>query len=188
MKVIDLHTNLEQLIAKACEDNRRAQEQLYAMFSPKMLSICRQYIKVTDRAEEVMLSGFFKAFKNLKQFTGAGSFEGWLRRIMTRECISFLRKEKKIYFEDEASIDATEQHANYLETSLDLDRIQQLIDGLPSGYRIVFVMYAIEGYKHAEIATHLKISESTSKTQLFKARKMLQKQLKTLNNTSYGTT
>ena len=187
MKVIDLHTNLEQLIKKATKDNRRAQEQLYVMFSPKMLSVCRQYVKVTDRAEEVMLTGFFKAFKNLEQFKATGSFEGWLRRIMTRECISFLRKENKIYFEDEASIDATENHASYIESSLDLDHIQRLIDALPDGYRIVFVMYAIEGYKHAEIAAQLKISESTSKTQLFKARKMLQQQLQSLNSTSYGT-
>ena len=152
-----------------------------------MLSVCRQFMKVTDSAEEVMLTGFYKAFKNLDQFKGTGSFEGWLRRIMSRECISYLRKEKKIYFEDESSIDATDQHAHYLETSLDLDHIQQLIDGLPDGYRIVFVMYAIEGYKHAEIAAHLNISESTSKSQLFKARKMLQQQLKTLICTSYGT-
>lgn len=187
MKVIDLHTNLEHLIAEACKDNRRAQEQLYVMFSPKMLSVCRQYIKVTDRAEEVMLTGFYKAFKNLKQFNATGSFEGWLRRIMSRECISFLRKEKKIYFEDESKIEATDQHAQYQETNLDLDHIQQLIDKLPDGYRLVFVMYAIEGYKHAEIATHLNISESTSKSQLFKARKMLQQQLKSLNSTNYGT-
>lgn len=187
MKVINLHTDLPRLIEKSKGQNRRAQEQLYRLFAPKMLGVCRQYIRTANQAEEVMLTGFFKAFKNLHQFKAEGSFEGWLRRIISRECISYLRSEKKMYFEQEAVIDYSEQHATYIDSPLDTDHIQQLIDGLPDGYKVVFILYAIEGYKHAEIAAQLGISESTSKTQLFKARKMLQKQLEQLNITSYGT-
>ncbi|MDC7998665.1 RNA polymerase sigma factor [Gilvibacter sediminis] len=187
MKVITLHKNLEQLLEKARTNNRKAQQQLYEMFAPKMLSVCRQYIKDISLAEEVMVGGFFKAFTALDSFKGSGSFEGWLRRIMVRESISWLRKERKLHFESEEAIDHTTQHAVYLDSPLEVEHLQLLIDELPEGYKMVFVMYAVEGYKHSEIAETLGISESTSKSQLFKARKLLQRQLNAQNKTSYGT-
>ena len=109
-----------------------------------------------------------------------------LGKIMVRESLSFLRLQKKI----EYSIDEieTQNISSYgIDIELEVDEIQQLIDELPEGYRMVFVLYAIEGYKHYEIAEMLKISEGTSKSQLFKARKMLQQKLNELNKTSYGT-
>ena len=187
MKVITLHKNLERLIDKARDNNRKAQQQLYEMFAPKMLSVCRQYIKDISLAEEVMVGGFFKAFTALDSFKGTGSFEGWLRRIMVRESISWLRKERKLHFEPEEAIDHSTQHAVYLDSPLEVEHLQRIIDELPEGYKMVFVMYAVEGYKHSEIAEALGISESTSKSQLFKARKMLQRRLNDQNKTSYGT-
>jgi RNA polymerase sigma-70 factor (ECF subfamily) len=151
-----------------------------------MLSVCRYYIKDTQQAEEAMLNGFFKVFKYLKKFKAKGSFEGWIRRIMVRESISLLRSKKRIEFPSE-DISVHETGTAYTNTELEVEDIQRLIDNLPEGYRMVFVMYAIEGYKHKEIAELLKISESTSKSQLFKARKVLQQKVNTLNNTSYGT-
>jgi len=186
LKVIQLHKNESVIIKKAIKNNREAQHTLYEMHSPKMLSVCRYYIKDIQQAEEAMLNGFFKVFKNLKTYKGEGSFEGWIRRIMIRESISYLRQKKSIDFLSNEDI-STNTHSNSIQTNLEVNEIQKLIDQLPEGYRMVFVMYAIEGYKHDEIAELLKISTGTSKSQLFKARKMLQEQIKTLNKTSYGT-
>ncbi|WP_053978449.1 RNA polymerase sigma factor [Mangrovimonas xylaniphaga] len=185
MKVIQLHKNTKELITKAAKDNREAQHVLYEIHAPKMLSVCRYYIKDVQDAEEVMLNGFFKAFTNITSFKNEGSFEGWLRRIMVREAISFLRKRKPLEFPTEEE-SMPQEHVYSTTSGLEVNDIQQLIDELPEGYRMVFVMYAIEGYKHHEIAKELEISEGTSKSQLFKARQMLQEKLNRLNNTSYG--
>ena len=93
LKVIQLYKNEDKLIKKALKNDRDAQHLLYTMFSPKMLSICRYYISDLQHAEDVMSEGFFKVFTNLKSFKSEGSFEGWVRRIMVRESISFLRRE-----------------------------------------------------------------------------------------------
>lgn len=186
MKVIQLHKNETKLIQRAAKNNREAQHVLYELHAPKMLSVCRYYIKDVHKAEEVMLNGFFKVFKHLKTFKNEGSFEGWIRRIMVREAISFLRQQKHIEFAIED--DYLEQdYTNNIKTNIEVAEIQQLIDSLPEGYKMVFIMYAIEGYKHNEISELLNISEGTSKSQLFKARQMLQKKIKELNNSSYGT-
>ena len=187
MKIIPLHKNYSKLIAKASKGDRRAQHQLFEMFSPKMLGVCRQYLKNNDLAEEVMLSGFFKMFAHLNDFKNEGSFEGWIRRIMVNESISQLRKDKKLHFVSETGIDNTTEHSTFIETELEEADIQKMIDSLPDGYKTVFVLYAVEGYKHSEIGELLQISENTSKTQLFKARKMLQNMVKQQNNLSYGT-
>ena len=145
------------------------------------------YIKDLHHAEDVMLGAFFKAFSHLSDFQDKGSFEGWLRRIMIRESISFLRTQKKLEFTEELIMENADSF-NEVESNMEVEHIQQLIDELPEGYRMVFVMYAIEGYKHREIAELLKIDEGTSKSQLFKARKLLQEQLKTFKKTNYATT
>jgi len=186
VKIIQLFKNEEKLIKKAIQNNRAAQQRLYYLHAPKMLSLCRYYIKDIQFAEEAMLNGFLKVFTNLNKFENKGSFEGWIRRIMIRESISFLRKQKNIEFvtEPEKFNDAA-VISSY--SNMDVTEIQDLIDALPDGYKIVFVMYAIEGYKHKEIALLLNISQGTSKSQLFKARKILQKKIIKLNKTSNGT-
>ncbi|WMI64043.1 RNA polymerase sigma factor [Aestuariibaculum sp. YM273] len=186
LKVIQLHKNESTLIKRAVKNNREAQHTLFESHAPKMLSVCRYYIKDVYQAEEVMMNGFFKVFTNLKSFRSDGSFEGWVRRIMVRECISYLRQQKNIEFPVE-EVDFKNEFTNNIETEIEVEEIQQLIDELPEGYKIVFVMYAIQGYKHQEIATMLNIAESTSKSQLFKARKLLQEKIKNRNTTSYGT-
>ncbi|WP_418602921.1 RNA polymerase sigma factor [Hwangdonia sp.] len=186
MKVIQLHKNESELIKRAIKNNREAQQVLFEWHAPKMLSVCRYYIKDIQHAEEAMLNGFFKVFSNLKKFKNEGSFEGWIRRIMIRESISFLRQKKNMEFPVEA-IEHENDYTNNIKTDIEVAQIQQLIDALPNGYKVVFVMYAIEGYKHYEIANMLNISEGASKSQLFKARKQLQESIKKLNKTtSYG--
>lgn len=184
MKVIPLHIDQKRLIKKAIKQDRAAQKTIYERHSPKMLSVCRLYIKDAHFAEDVMLRGFFKVFKNLKSFGHNGSFEGWIRRIMVHEAIDFLRAKKQLDFS--ASLEEEHQLSSTIDSKdSETDYIQRLIDNLPEGYRVVFVMYAVEGYKHREIADALGIAVGTSKSQLAKARKMLQRQLKE-NELNYG--
>jgi len=174
LKVISLHKNYKSLISKANNGNRKAQHQLFELFAPKMLSVCRQYVKNKSVAEEVMINGFLKVFTHLKSYRAQGSFEGWVRRIMVNESISQLRKDKKILFKEEYEIENSLDHVTFIETKLEVEEIQKMIDSLPEGYKTVFMLYAVEGFKHSEIAEFLQISENTSKSQLFKARKKLQ--------------
>ena len=150
-----------------------------------MLGVCRQYIKDVHFAEDVMVQGFLKMFTKLETFKFEGSFEGWLRRIMIRESISYLRKQQFVVYDDEI-YEKNQSEEISQSTDLDTEHIQQLIDALPQGYKMVFVLYTVEGYKHKEIAEMLSITESTSKTQLLKARKLLQEQLRQQNIIGYG--
>ncbi len=184
MKVIQLFKNESQLIKRATDKNRAAQRQLFDKYAPKMLGVCRKYIKDLQGAEEAMQNGFVKVFLNLENFKNEGSFEGWIRKIMVRECISYLRVQRKTDFLEDSCGAIPEINEN-ISGQLQAEEIQNIIDTLPEGYKLVFVMYAIEGYKHHEIAKMLDISEGTSKSQLFKARKLLQEKL-TINNKAYG--
>lgn len=186
MKIIPFYKNEKQLIKKAINGNGDAQHRLYAKHAPKMLSVCRQYIKDVHFAEDVMVQGFVKMFRHLHTFKFQGSFEGWVRRIMISECISYLRKRQFVVYDDEV-FENNQSNGFEITTDLDTEHIQQLIDALPQGYKMVFVLYAVEGYKHTEIAEMLVISESTSKSQLYKARKMLQENLRKQNIVGYGT-
>ncbi|MEX0290474.1 MAG: RNA polymerase sigma factor [Flavobacteriaceae bacterium] len=179
MKIISFYNNERALIKKAASGNREAQQALYDSFAPKMLSVCRQYIKDVHYAEDVMIMGFVKVFKNLRSFRFEGSFEGWVRRIMIREAISYLRRKQFVVFDDEVF---EKRQDVYVENAaeLEVEHIQKMIDELPEGYKLVFVLFAVEGYKHSEIAEMLQVSESTSKSQLFKARRVLQEQINRL--------
>ena len=179
MKIINLHNQQKSLINKAIDNNREAQQQLFEQHSPKMLGVCRQYVKDLHHAEDLLLQGFLKVFTNLHKFEHKGSFEGWIRRIMVNTCISYLRKKNLVDLSDEDYVfnDAAEES---LENT-SVEDIQKLIDKLPEGYKMVFNLFAIEGYKHSEIAEKLGISESTSKSQLFKARKLLQQNYYKMN-------
>lgn len=184
MKVIILHQEEKQLIIQAVGNNRPAQQNIYSKYSPKMLGVCRQYIKDLQEAEDVMVSSFMKVFTNLKNFKGEGSFEGWIRRIMINECISFIRVKNKVKFIEE--INYIEESFNATDSQYNIEDLQFLIDSLPEGYKMIFNLYCIEGFKHQEIAKMLNLSEGTSKSQLSHARKMLQENVVKLKNYSYG--
>lgn len=175
MKIITLHTSDDTLIKRILRNDGKAERQLYERHAPKMLGVCRLYIKDLHYAEDVMIQAFTRAFDNLGKFRFEGSFEGWLRRIMVREAIDFLRGRTQLRFEDIETAEVPPVMVD--DNDLDADLLQLLIDKLPEGYRTVMVMFAIEGYSHKEIAEVLGITESTSKSQLFKARKQLQEQL-----------
>ena len=185
MKVIELHQGEKQMIQLAVDQNRQAQQKIYNVYASKMLGVCRQYIKDLHQAEDVMITAFMKVFTNLKNFEHKGSFEGWIRRIMVNECISFIRANKKVSFlEDEYY---KEDSFNNIESNFTVDEIQFLIDKLPDGYKMIFNLYAIEGYKHQEISQLLNINEGTSKSQLSHARKILQNEIIKLKDYRNGT-
>ena len=181
-KVIKIN-NESQLIKRSLQNNRKAQKLLYDKYAPKMLGLCAYYIKDVQHSEEVMLNGFFKVFTKLSQFSNVGSFEGWMRRIMVFECISFLRKKNQLIFTDE--IESFEPMViNEVELTVAVEDLHNYINELPEGCKIVFNMYVIEGYKHTEIAKILNITVGTTKTQLYRARKALREMI-SLNKKKY---
>ncbi len=163
-----------ELINQVQNNNRAAQKQLFDQFSPTMLSTCRQYIKDLHNAEDVMLCAFMKVFQNINQYRNDGSFEGWIRKIMIRESLSFLRSKKELDFIEDASQSVLSVVSDSYEISNDY---QKLIDDLPKGCRYIFVLSVIEGYKHQEISEMLNISVGTSKSQLAYAKKLLKQQI-----------
>jgi len=176
LKVVNLHAELNKLIKKAQKQDRVAQYRLYKQFSGKMLGAIRNYVSDKQFAEDVLQKAFCKAFINLTSYQFKGSFEGWLRRIVVRESIDFLRQKKNLMIQtdDFSYHQAAENPLNEVE---DISHIQEAIDQLPEGYKTVFCLYVIEECKHKDIAKMLNIDVGTSKSQLYKARKMLKEQL-----------
>lgn len=152
-----------------------AQKTLYDTLAPKMLAVCRNFVADTMLAEEAMNNGFVKVFFNIKKYKQEGSFEGWVRKIMVRESLSLLRKKKFLIASQSEEILAHQQ--TYQQPVEEVSEIQRLIDQLPIAFKLVFNLYAIEGYSHEEISKLLKIPKATSKTRLFRARKILKEQL-----------
>ncbi len=174
MNIISIHSKSTQQIKKAQKGDRLAQKAIYDTFSPKMLSVCRMYIKDLHHAEDTMMKGFLKCFTHLKDYQFNGSFEGWIRRIMVNECISFLRVQKnKFNYLEIESVELKTSFELISHPYLEAQEIQYYIDQLPAGCRTVFNLFVIEGYGHEEIAESLGISASTSRSQLFHAKKLL---------------
>lgn len=183
MKVVDIHQDLYQILESAIRQDRQAQKVLYNKFAPKMLSVCRQYVADVQVAEDLLVTSFMKVFSNLHRFEKRGHFEGWMRRIFVNECISYIRSNQKVRFvEEDINISASES----TDASLLTQDIQAMIDMLPEGCKMVFNLFAVEGYKHQEIADILGITEGTSKSQLAYARKILQQTIHQFNMADHG--
>ena len=175
----------QELIAKCLKQDRLAQKRLYELYAPKFLGLCRRYVKTTENAEEVLIEGFCKAFQKMDSYSGQGSFEGWLRRIMVNEALMFLRKQHR--FQEHQDIEQMfdlSDSAPSAEDELSAQEILALLDELPTGYRTVFNLYVLEEFKHREIADMLGISINTSKSQLILAKKRLQELLEQRSSTS----
>ena len=166
----------EELIEACKREDRRAQKALYERFSPVMLGVCKRYVKSLHDAEDVLVEAFFKVFINLRQYKGKGSFEGWIRRIVVNEALMFLRKRHNFRLTVEISEIDRPAPAS-AQQQLAAGDIMQLLDKLPTGYRTVFNLYVLEGYKHREIAEILGVSINTSKSQLILAKKKMQRLL-----------
>ena len=167
------------LIAACVRGEHRAQRQLYDQLAGLMLTVCRRYLKRREDAEEALLLGFAKMFRALPSYRFAGSFEGWVRRIMVNEALMQLRQRETLTssFEDFAQPENLATTPATADTQLQAEDLLALLATLPTGYRTVFNLYALEGYGHQEIAGLLGISEGTSKSQLSKARALLQRRI-----------
>lgn len=166
-------------IIKRCLAGKRAyQRKLYDMFSDKMFGLCLQYTKDYGEAQDVLQDSFIRIFKNLKQFNNKGSFEGWVRRIIINTAIERYRKKNYLYqLEEEIAYYDDIAYDNVL-SEMSVDDIMTFIKNLSPQYKMVFNLYAIEGYSHSEISKMLNISEGTSKSNLSRARNILQDKIK----------
>ncbi len=176
---MDEHT----LINDCLKGNPVAQRKLFELFAPKMLGVCMRYMKSQDEAEDVLQDGFIKVFNKLEAFEKNGSLEGWVRRIMVNTALDQLRKNVKFA----NSYDISEQeyrleNTDYTFENLVADDLMKLVNEMPEGYKMVFNMFAIEGYGHKEIGELLNISENTSKSQYSRARAYLREQLERLDS------
>lgn len=167
----------EQLLAGCQRNDRTAQQQLYAGYSGKMYALCCRYVKNKMEAEDVLVTAFTKVFDKIDQFKSEGSFEGWIRRIVVNEALTWIRKNRSLYLETDLEKADYEPDYDKLSDHLETEDLLRMIQALPTGYQLVFNLYAIDGYSHKEIAEQLNISENTSKSQLSRARVYLQKLL-----------
>ncbi len=172
---------IERELVQACKRrDRKAQEAVFKRFAGKMKAICKRYVGVGPLAEDVLMEGFMKVFTKIDLFKEQGSFEGWVRRIMVNEALMALRKEGKMKFQD-TDFGFEIGQAEDVFVNLQMEELNKLIENLPIGYKTVFNLYAIEGYSHQEIAEMLGIQEGTSKSQLSRARGLLQQKLNELD-------
>jgi RNA polymerase sigma-70 factor (ECF subfamily) len=169
----------ESDLIKGCIDgNRRMQETLYQRFAPKMYAVCLRYAGTAPEAEDILQEGFIKVFKKLTSYRGEGSFEGWIRRIFVNTAIEHFRRKRYLQPVTEREENTVEgKYLSILDDMAEKD-VLALVQQLSPGYRTVFNMYVVEGYTHKEIADMLGISEGTSKSQLSRAKVILQDMVK----------
>jgi RNA polymerase sigma-70 factor (ECF subfamily) len=169
----------EDAIIRGCIKNQAvAQRELYLQYSPKMLAVCYRYAHNREDAEDMLQEGFIKVFTQIGRFENRGSFEGWIRKIIVHTCINILKKNKKF----NESVDLIHAHSIALKEDsipalVQVKQIVECIRLLPTGYRTVLNLFAIEWYSHREIAQLLDIEESTSRSQFTRAKAMLEELL-----------
>ncbi len=174
--------NLAQLIIGCKKGDAQSQKILFECYSKRLLLLCIRYVQNSHDAEELMLNGFLKIFSSIRDFEYIDEIRciAWLKKVVVNECLMFLRRDKNIKFIDEECLGDMALNEDTI-ASLNSKDILGLISTLPDGYRIVFNLFVIEGFSHKEIALMLDITESTSKSQLMRARLNLQKSLKRQN-------
>ncbi|MGX5688174.1 RNA polymerase sigma factor [Arcticibacter tournemirensis] len=174
---ISRKVTVDDLLEGCRRGERRTQELLYKLLGSKMMGICMRYAKDRFEAEDMLQVGFVKVFQKVKEFRGEGSFEGWIRRIMVNSAIEVYRKNQRMI----NVVDIDEVY-DAPQSMFDMNKLEakdllNLIQHLSSGYRVVFNLYAIEGYSHKEIAEQLGITEGASKSQLSRARAILKEKI-----------
>lgn len=186
MKVTKTYT-IDDLMEGCKAGNRQMQELLYRQSASKMLAVCMRYAKDRMEAEDVLQMGYVKIFQKVKDYRGDGSFEGWMRRIMVNTAIESYRKNLRMMNVVPIE-DAYEQPSQGFDFgSLGMQDLLKVIQKLADGYRMVFNMYVIEGYSHKEIADTLGITEGASKSQLSRARAILQQEIIKMEGFGYAT-
>ncbi|MDR0348525.1 MAG: RNA polymerase sigma factor [Tannerella sp.] len=173
--------NDNQLIAGCLNGDRRAQKKLYELYSRKMMGVCMRYVSDRETARDLLQEGFIKVYTTMHSYTGKGAFEGWLRMIFVNSALEYLRKADVL--RNSADVGSLNEQAGEDETAvskLSAKELMSLIERLPDGFRMVFNLYAVEGYSHKEIGEMLHITESTSRSQYVRARQWLQGQIKSM--------
>ena len=172
-----------QLIESCKRGDRTSQKALYDRLAPRMFPICIRYIGDRVQAEDILQEGFITLFSKLKDYKGEGSFEGWARRIFVTTALMNLRKKDALKMSEELDMARGMKAETVSQTqNLGYKELMALVMSMPPGFRTVFNMYAIEGYSHKEIGDMLGISETTSRTQLSRARAWLQNKIKEIEN------
>ncbi len=170
--------SIKKMIKGCLKGRKTDQYRLYALYAKKMFGICLRYAANHDEAQDVLQEGFIKVFQKLDAYKGKGSLEGWIRRIIVNTAIEKYRE--KIYhlsMDDIAHEEAAINHQNLVTDALHAKDILALVQKLPVQYRLVFNLYALEGFNHREIGDKLRISESTSRSNLARARMILKDKL-----------
>jgi RNA polymerase sigma-70 factor (ECF subfamily) len=175
---------IDNIIKGCLKGDRKSQEQLYKMFSNRMFGLCLQYADNHDDASDILQEGFIKVFRKMDQFSGKGSFEGWIRRIMINTALERYRSQLHLYPLTENSVSGVETVHEEVFEKLSSQDLLKLVQGLTPRYRMVFNMYAIEGYSHKEIAEAMGITVGTSKSNLSRARDILQEKVKKYYNSN----
>lgn len=174
----------EQLIKKCLDGNARAQKLLYEQFGPKLMGVCFRYATSGEEAQDLLQDGFIKIFEKLDKYSGIGSFEGWMRRIIVNTALDNIRKNKKFLLHtDIDDADYKIPSNDFIEERLAAQDLLKILQSIPLGYKTIFNLYAIEGYSHKEIAEQLNITTSTSKSQYSRAKALLRDKITKLNLT-----
>jgi RNA polymerase sigma factor (sigma-70 family) len=168
---------LDEIIKGCVSGKSEAQEALYKRYSGKLFGISLRYTKDYSSAEDVLHEGFIKIYNNISGFKGSGSFEGWMRRIIINTALERFRKNFQMYSLSDINEQEESFKYNHILTEIAAKDLLNLVQDLPAAYRMVFNLYAIDGYTHKEIGEILNISEGTSKSNLSRARKILQAKL-----------
>lgn len=170
------------LVQECVKGNPRAQRSLFDRFAPKMLSVCLRYAKNQEQAEDILQDGFVKVFGKLKDFKNEGSLEGWIRRVMVNTALDQIRKDLRLLGDVSTDDVAYKMESNdFIAENLMAEDLMKMVRSMPEGYKVVFNMFAIEGYSHQEIAQSLGITESTSKSQYSRARAYLRERIEKMN-------
>jgi len=165
-------------VVRDCQENKPgAQRELYDMFRTKMFGICLRYAGNYDDAQDILQDGFVKVFEKIHQFGFKGAFEGWIRKIMVNTALEKYRLHYRQIPLDENFSEIEYEHENEITADIDVNELLRIIQELSPRYRVVFNMYALEGYSHKEISELLEISEGTSKSNLSRARTILQEKV-----------
>ncbi|MDX9880516.1 MAG: RNA polymerase sigma factor [Prolixibacteraceae bacterium] len=169
--------DFDKLIQDCVAGKQQAQARLYHIFSPKMYGVCLRYAKDASEAEDSLQEGFLKVFTNIKSFRNEGSLEGWIRRIMVNVSLEKYRKQHFLYPVEDVSLYDREYHSGDVISNISANDLLNMIQELPPRYRMVFNLYVMEGMPHQEIAKEMNITEGTSKSNLARARGILQEKV-----------
>ena len=169
----------KEIIDGCIKNDRKMQKVLYERYASKLYAICMRYVKDKAEADDILQEGFLKVFTKIEQFSQEHSFEGWIKRIVINTAITHYNQNLKHYYQKELDeIKESEiEHVSIFESEFSNEELLGIIHELADGYRVVFNLFAIEGFKHKEIADILGIDVATSKSQFHRARKIIQEKL-----------